>query len=530
MLTPQQIDEARKANGITPVNNSAGGGAADPSASLSTAWAAADAKKGDTYPARIAKTESAAGDEAGAAYKEAASSIIGNFDALKQKNATAQSPIDKILNTLVFAGHTAGDVAKTTGKVALATAKVVAAPISQIKTTEGDTLGDHFAKPVAQKAKEIATAVTQSNPKTMAWVTSQVDAHPDIAQGVGDLFNTLALTGLGKMSDTPLGSPTAIAKSLKTDVQALVDKTGTAAVAAKDTVKAASTKVKAAVAPADTLDSTIQAVNPDLTGKKLAGAYEDVVKGSRTAKKSGLFSEQTLSPSQRAINTATRLHTEIPAADGSAALPGIALKNKPVPDLTTLADGMKTTEEKISGLLKGDPTLVYNADKPTLITSLDTLKGKSPREFGSIKDSKAVYDDVVEFAKETIAKSDDTVEGLRDARSEFDAMAKKQFPSAYKDGYIDTKTPAGIAIKQARDTINEHLYNTAPEGSAIRALIQREADIFNAAQSIAAKAAQTHGTSLTGRALDALRTHPYLSALGIYEIAKHSVAPILPGI
>lgn len=252
------------------------------------------------------------------------------------------------------------------------------------------------------------------------------------------------------------------------------------------------------------LEKTIAAVNPDLTGKKLAGAYKEVVTGSRTTKGAKLFSEQTLSPNQQAINTATRL------ADG-----GIQLSNKPLKDLNTLKGALSTTETKIDALLAGkDAEVVYNADKPALFETLKTIKTTAPREFNAIKESKLVHDNVVDFARELVAKGEDSIKGLRDIRTKFDAQARVEYPNAFKDGAVDVKTPAGRAIKAVRDAINEHLYNTAPEGSEIRQLIQREADIFRATENIASKASKTHGKTIVEKVTSSIRKHPIISTAG----------------
>lgn len=67
---------------------------------------------------------------------------------------------------------------------------------------------------------------------------------------------------------------------------------------------------------------------------------------------------------------------------------------------------------------------------------------------------------------------------------------------------IDVKTPAGRAIKFVRDSMNEHLYNVAPNGSDIQKLIGREADIFRATDAVAPKAAATHGMSGIEKAVE----------------------------
>lgn len=243
------------------------------------------------------------------------------------------------------------------------------------------------------------------------------------------------------------------------------------------------------ITPADSLKANIDAVNPDLTGNKLVGAYKQVVTGDRGLTPASIFDEQSLTPNQRSITLGTRLHNNIALQDGTE-IPGIKLTGDHVSNLNTLAQNLDSTESKLTAALKGDPEINFNADKPTLMTMLEDAKTNAPREFSSIKESKSVYDNVIDFAKEQVQKAEDSIIGLRDARTAFDARAKVEYPSAFKDGAIDTKTPAGQAIKQARDLMSKHLYDTAPNGSDIKALIAREADIFRASDSVASKAAK----------------------------------------
>jgi hypothetical protein len=459
-----------------------------------------------SYFGRVQENQAEAAEDVGKGFGEAANNILGNFDELKKKNATAPSGIDKILNTLVFAGHIAGDIAEAAGKVALGSAKAAASPFTQIETPEGDTIGERFANPVAQKTKEIITSVQETHPELIDWVAKQVEANPEIAQGIGDLFKTLTLTGASKLAKAPLESPAAMAETLKTGVMDLVKgttdtaksaagKVKDTAAAAKDTVKGAASKVKNTVkpAPADPLQATIEAVNPAYKGKALEGAYEQVVTKGRKIDPAGLINEQTLAPSEQAVKIGTRLSADIPV--GETKVPAIKLSGKPIEDLDVLHKGLNDTEIEIEKLLKGsDPEIQYTADKQTMLDDLQNIKANSPLEYQAIKESGKVHSKVVEFAAKLIAKSDDTIKGLRDARIKFDAQARKEFPSAFaKDGTIDTKTPAGRAIKDVRDAINEHLYNSAPEGSELRTLIQRESDIFRASKAVSARAASGEG-------------------------------------
>jgi len=115
---------------------------------------------------------------------------------------------------------------------------------------------------------------------------------------------------------------------------------------------------------------------------------------------------------------------------------------------------------------------------------------------------KTTFDSVMKYAQKIIDKTDDTLSGGRKARSVFDAEAKAQFPNAFKNGMIDTSTPAGNAIKKARDLMNDHLYEVAPNGSEIQALIRRESDLLSANETISKKALMGEGKKTLGAWID----------------------------
>lgn len=254
---------------------------------------------------------------------------------------------------------------------------------------------------------------------------------------------------------------------------------------------------------AKSLQSSIDAVNPDLTGKKLTNAYKQVATGKRDIIKPSIFHEQGLTPDEKAIGLGTRLHD-------------LKLSNKNhVENLKKLGTGLDDTEVKLTKALDGDPEINFNADKPALYEKLNGIKTEMPREFSAIKDSKSVFNNVVDFAKEITAKADDSIKGIRQARTKFDSQAMREYPNAYKDGRVDTATPAGRAIKTVRDSMNEHLYTTAPNGSEIQTLIGREADIFRALDNIAPKAVKGQGKNIL---LQWAKEHPTAAKIAGYGV------------
>ena len=228
------------------------------------------------------------------------------------------------------------------------------------------------------------------------------------------------------------------------------------------------------------VSESIDAVYSSPTGKKFVKTSSQVLGGQREITPASIFREQGLTPDQQTVNLGTRLKE-------------LKLGKDPVKNTQILADDFANTETKLQVALKGDPDVIYLADKQTLLGKLNNVKTEAPQEF-RIKDSQAMVNRVVDFGNKLVAKVDDSIGGVRDARIAFDTQAKREFPNAFKpDGTIDTKTPAGYAIKKVRDDINEHLYNTAPNGSEIQTLIGREADLYRAAQVSLEKALKGEG-------------------------------------
>ncbi len=241
--------------------------------------------------------------------------------------------------------------------------------------------------------------------------------------------------------------------------------------------------------------TSIDAVNPDLSSKKLIVAYKDIVTGGRTAERSSITGTQGISENQNVRGLGVRLADVIKSKD-------------PLENLNSLSSELDKTETKLEPLIENDKTT--GTQKELTQTLEDLKKTAMPREYNSIKESKNTFKNVIDFAQEMVVKNEESTKGFRSARTAFDNQAKTEFPSAYKDGYIDTKTPAGRAIKLVRDTINDYTYNKSEGGPAIKNLIKREADIFRATDNIAPKAAKLHGSTAINRFFDA---HPMIGKI-----------------
>ncbi len=254
---------------------------------------------------------------------------------------------------------------------------------------------------------------------------------------------------------------------------------------------------------ANAVKNAIDAVNPNLKGKTALQGYTGIVTGKTALEPRGMLSPQAVAPSKDITELGTRLADVLKSKD-------------PAQNLVSLGKNLLETEGRLYSALSGSPEMQFNAQKATLMKSLEDSRTAIPEEYKAIgsEGQKAQFNSAITYAQRLLQKADDSIMGLRDARVAFDAQAKHQFPSAYKDGFIDMKSPAGRAIKLVRDAINDHLYETAPNGSAIKTLIKREADIFRAADYIAPKAIELHGKTTTETWLKYFKEHPVASSLG----------------
>lgn len=261
------------------------------------------------------------------------------------------------------------------------------------------------------------------------------------------------------------------------------------------------------------IDTALEAVKPDMKGKTLVNHYlQDFGASTQEA---GLFKPQSAAPSEQVTKVATNLQD-------------VLTSKKPLENLKNLGVAMEDTEAKLGSLLEADKTPVV---KQHVVELVQDLKKNIPREFQAIKDQKNVFNHVIDYADELLngmtKESTGSLKQLREARSMFDAQAKREFPSAFKNGVIDVSTPGGRAIKLVRDTINDHLYEITPQGSELQRLIGREADIFKAAQNIAPKVAKNEGKSILEKLYSNAKKHPIITAgaagYGAYQIGKNVV-------
>lgn len=247
------------------------------------------------------------------------------------------------------------------------------------------------------------------------------------------------------------------------------------------------------------VNKTINAIAETPQGKAGIKAYEEIATKGRNVTSKGVFSPQKLGASIRETEIGTRLSDS-----------GISFGKNNIKNLQNIGTNLNKTEKEIVELLKGDPDMVYNLQKDVLAKKMNSLKVDNSGDF--VGDNRKVFNNVIDFGKKILEKTEDNIVGGRSGRTLLDNGLRAKFPSAYKNGFLDTSTPSGAAIKQIRDAWNSHLYEVAPNGSEIQKLIQREADLFFANHNISRKALEQDGVKIVGEIIE---NFPILKGFGL---------------
>lgn len=262
MLTPEQITSVRTAAGKAPISttpNSTG--------SLSDDFTSAWSKSPDDYGSRVQQTTQAGADTVAKSFEQGGKSVS---DAWSHAVDQSTDPVHGFLAALEAMGHTAGAVAGTAIGTGAGIAKAAAAPVSQIKTPEGDTVGERFAKPIEKAASTVANSDYAQGVKQR--FETQVPDH--VRQSLMDLVNVLGLTGAGKVSGAPLQSAADTVDTLKTAGSDIATKVGTTVGAGAEKTIDTASKVGGVVAHpiTSTKDVLEKGILPQSTKESMAGS------------------------------------------------------------------------------------------------------------------------------------------------------------------------------------------------------------------------------------------------------------------
>lgn len=236
------------------------------------------------------------------------------------------------------------------------------------------------------------------------------------------------------------------------------------------------------------LDSTIEAVSPELKGKAaVSAAKQGLIKKPLT----GEIVPKTSSGVQKIAQTVS---DTVPNFDTlgtfSEKLNAVKATN------SQLAENLKTEvlqsgQDRIYSFKELNAKL-RDIEKPIALKADPVLE----RQFDLARDA------AIKIARE----EGGTVSSLFDARKAFDQLVEKQFPNLYERA----NAPMRDAITSIRDGMNEFIENNLPEGSGFREKLLQQSNLFRAIDNLAPKAAAEIGTKTMGRIAG---RHPLISGL-----------------
>lgn len=374
------------------------------------------------------------------------------------QSLTATDPRAKIEHQIRVAGEAAKGVnelfGKALGGIANAIWQKVPQDAQKGAINEVQKLAD---KPYV---KPVLNAISKGVDAYNSWAKK----NPEAAKDVEASINLAMLFPVGELSK-PISS--AGESAVKTLAETSLGKQVTERVAKASEEKA--------------LGTFTEAIRPEIKGAKGSKAITQAIREGRVTPES-LLTKGEVAPSSEE----SRLFSEFK---------DVIKSKSPTKNLIAVNNEMKVTESLLDELLASDKTPII---KRGLTDTLNEIKKSIPLELKSERSMRSAFYNAVEYGKKIANEAEPTMRGLRKARQAFDAKVREQFPNAFKGGVVDTKTPAGIAIKKIRDSFNEYLYNTAEEGSKIKSLIKRESDLYKLNDAIAPKATKAIKSSKVG--------------------------------
>ena len=420
---------------------------------------------------------------------------LDSFDSAQTNLARSQKMMDNLrmesqqAELAAQQAQSAGGIAKETAKGVFSSA--LDFPIKALRTGV-QAVGDMFG--VTPKQSSVApegVAPTDFSGQPLTTYQEDVEAGKETVAGAA------GKTALGVASLLPVGKAASMAKPLVKPVAQALGRvaeplTGALKGAGKAVMDATGiTARRAAAGEQQQVIDSINALYKEPTGKKFTEALPQILSGERSIRKASIFKGQGLTVDERTAQLGYRLRD-------------LKLGKDNAKNADTLGRAMDVTENELDEALD-EKTLITFADKPGLINKLQKIVDETPEEY-RIGDAQLAVNRAVAFAQKLIGDAVDNPKGVIGARRAFDTQARKQFPNAFKSTGVDTKTPAGHAIKEIRDTISEHAYELAPEGSRAQELIGREADIYNAARMVLDKAKDDQELRLIAQHLDKHRS------------------------
>ena len=398
-------------------------------------------------------------------------SDINNMNSTVETGTTGQKIGGAVLDVAKTAGHLAGDVAGTAGGI--------------IGSFITPLLPDSVKSGIGDVAKYVSDKVNSIPGMT-----------PDIAKGLGDVFNTLTLKG-GEMGEPAIkGAVTNVASKGLETAGAGAEKVINAGSAIGEKIGLAPKSIEAtgASASASALKDATDIVSPKMTAKDTADAL-----AQGRGQGGGLFSKTKIAPDPMTIKTAE-------------AVQGIVKKGVPASkNIANLRQSLTTEAENLKSQIQSVDHPYSFKELNAKLNGVETpisIKGTAfEKQIGAVKQ-----------AAMTIAKKEGgTVSSLLDARKGFDALVSKEYPNLYDSA----SAPMKNAITSIRNAMNDFIEQNLPDNMSFKDSLTKQSMYYRAIDNIAEKAVGDTKKTGIGKMLE---KHPILK-----EGLKYGTAGLIGG-
>jgi len=178
-------------------------------------------------------------------------------------------------------------------------------------------------------------------------------------------------------------------------------------------------------------------------------------------------------------------------------------------------DNISAIDQEIGKLARLTETGLVNNNtifnKNHLKAFLNKTKEESRVVFGTDKALQNSYDAVIDEMIKQSTKTKGNLGGLLEARKNFDNVINQKFPKLLSSPVGDvTKKNAVLDVRRA---VNEFIESKLPEGNQFKELLKKQTLMYQGRKNIAKKTASLVDSSITKRAMSALRQNPLVGGI-----------------
>lgn len=349
--------------------------------------------------------------------------------------------------------------------------------------------------------KEGGKEIAKQTIKQIAKQTGKVGFATGAAQGFGNAMQQEKTIG-GVITDTALGGVVGGATGA-------VVGAGTAAVTKIPSAISKYVAGKAGRVEATNLEKAVNIAQPAITPK-----LEQLAAKEGRLTEQGAFKAAKILPTKQELDLAATIKPYIDAGE-------ITAKQSPVKVQKILSTKVSDLNAGVNALLS-DPVNNQPFNSKQLVKALNSAKSENRILFGGDNAAIKAYDTVIQEFKNKFLKVKNA-KGLFEARQQFDAYIRKNFPKAFEEDVLTgAVNPRYQALHDVRTVANQFISDLLPVNNPYRAILKQESNMLRIIDNLSTK---VKGTTKGGKYTEALKKYGKRAglaggAIGVYQTIK----------